>query len=89
MLGFARGREREPSTLLVVVLVVADLLFVCAIWEILHSPPPGAWRPAPQSVAQAQGFRAHPQPLQTLIGPASRPSAGWASGPDVGDATWR
>jgi hypothetical protein len=65
----ARRRDKEPSTLLVVALVVADLLFVCAVWAILHSPPPRGWSQAPQSAAAAARLHPHPQALQTLIGP--------------------
>jgi hypothetical protein len=85
-----RRRDKEPRAIFVVALVVADLLFVCAIWGILHSPPPGPWRPAPQSVAAADGLHAHPQPLQTLIGPGSgQRSATSFAGVDFGDAGWR
>jgi hypothetical protein len=61
-------RDNEPGTVLVLGLVVASLVFVWAIWAILHSPPPGAWTPAPQSAAAANGLHARPQAPATLIG---------------------
>jgi hypothetical protein len=67
-LALARRRDSEPGTALVLGLVVASLLFVWAIWAILHSPPPGAWSPAPQSAAAANGLHARPQAPATLIG---------------------
>jgi hypothetical protein len=77
-LKLTRRREREPSTARVVALLVADLLFVCAILAVLSSPPPAGWKPAPQSAAAAYGLQARPQAVQTFIGPqasSARPRA--------------
>jgi hypothetical protein len=66
-LARTRRPDAEPGTALVLGLVVASLLFVWAIWAILHSPPPGTWAPAPQSAAAANGLHARPQAPATLI----------------------